>query len=342
MIPELTTTEAWLPLVWGVIIAFGVFMYVLLDGFDLGIGILFPFAAGEDERDQMMASVAPIWDGNETWLVLGGAALLGAFPLAYSTLLSALYLPLSFMLLGLVLRGVAFEFRGHGEASRRIWSIGFAASSMLVAAMQGLVLGRFVLGLTIRDGDYTGGAFGWLTPFGLLCGLAVATGYALLGATWLVMKTEGPIQFVARRWARLLTVAILAFMGAVSLCMPFLDPRVSDRWFAWPNMAILSPVPVLVLAAVYGLWHSLAHNTERWPFLLALGLFLLGYVGLGISLWPNVVPPGVTLWDAASPPGSQLFLLVGTIVMIPIILAYTAYGYWVFRGKVKPGATYHH
>lgn len=329
-----------LTLIWAGIIAFGVFMYVLMDGFDLGIGILFR-SMEERHRDVAMASVAPIWDGNETWLVLGGAGLLAAFPVAYSTVLPALYLPILAMLIALVFRGVAFEFRGKAHRSRFLWDAAFQGGSTLAAFSQGVILGAFVRGISVEDGQYVGGALDWLSPFSLMVGLGVTAGYGLLGAGWLIMKTEGDLQAWSRHVAKRLTLAVVAFMAIVSVWMPLVDASVATKWFTWPNVAWLAPVPILTAIVSLALWRALFYGRDRMPFLMTMALFGLGYFGLAISLWPYVVPPSVTIWDAASPPQSQLFLLVGFVFLIPAILIYTAWSYWVFRGKVRPGEGYH-
>ncbi len=330
-----------LPLIWSGVIAFAVFMYVLMDGFDLGIGILFQSVPTDDERDTMMNSVAPIWDGNETWLVLGGGGLLGVFPLAYATILPALYLPVIIMLVALVFRGVAFEFRFKAMRSKGVWNWAFCLGSLVASFSQGVVLGAFVQGFEVVDRAYAGGPFDWLTPFSILAGLGVTAGYALLGATWLIMKTEGPLQNWAYRISLPLLLTVIGFMAAVSLWVPFLDTEIRERWFAWPNIAYLAPVPLLVAATTFGLYRALMTQRERLPFLLSMVLFLLGYAGLGISLWPNIVPPDISIWDAASPPETQGFMLIGVALMMPFVLGYTAYVYWVFRGKVVPDAGYH-
>jgi cytochrome bd ubiquinol oxidase subunit II len=330
-----------LPLILAGVIGFGVFMYVLMDGFDLGVGILFLAVPGDDDRDAMMNSVAPIWDGNETWLVLGGTALIAAFPLAYAVILPALYLPVLLMLIALIFRGVAFEFRFKARRSRHFWNWAFSLGSILATFAQGVVLGAFVHGFTVEDRQFAGGPLDWLTPFGLATGLAMIAGYALLGSTWLIMKTEGPLQSWAYRITPGLLILVLAFMGLVSLWVPFLDTDIAERWFAWPNLAYLSPVPVLTLLTAFALYRSVQALLEVMPFLLAMTLFVLGYAGLVISLWPNVIPPDISIWEAASPPETQAFLLVGLVVLVPIILAYTAWSYWIFRGKVSDAAGYH-
>jgi cytochrome d ubiquinol oxidase subunit II len=330
-----------LTLIWFAIIAFGVFMYVLLDGFVLGIGVLFTAIHGEDDRDVMMQSVAPIWDGNETWLVLGGAGLFAAFPLAYAVILPALYLPLSAMLLALVFRGVAFELRFKATTHRHRWSVAFYAGSIIATFAQGATLGALVQGITVVDRQFAGGAFDWLSPFSLFSGISVVAGYALLGATWLVMKTEGPLQQRANAAAHKLNVAVLIALAIISAWVPFLSAHIRDRWFSWPNIALLSPAPVFTAVAGFLLWRSLRAHQTFPPFILAMALFFLGYSGLAISIWPNIVPPSITIWAAASPPESQLFLLVGVLFLLPIIIGYTAYSYWIFRGKVGSGAGYH-
>jgi cytochrome d ubiquinol oxidase subunit II len=330
-----------LPLVWALVIAAAVVMYVLLDGFDLGIGILFPLAPSHADRDLMMTSVAPVWDGNETWLVLGGGGLLAAFPLAYGVLMPALYVPIIIMLLALVLRGVAFEFRFKADYSRVLWDGAFSLGSLLAAFMQGVVLGAFVSGFAVNGDQFAGGAFDWLSPFTLMTGCGLVCGYALLGATWLIAKTEGLLQAWSRHLAERSLLAVAFFVALVSLWTPLAEPLVAARWFSWPRLLYLSPVPLVTAALCLGLWHSLRRGREWLPFLCTIGLFLLSFLGLGISLWPYAVPRALTIWQAAAQPQSQLFLLIGVAVLIPIILAYTGYSYWVFRGKVRPGEGYH-
>lgn len=324
-----------LPVLWAGVIIFGVVVYVLADGFDLGIGILYPFAGDERERDRMMNSVAPVWDGNETWLVLGGAGLLAAFPLVYSVVLPAFYLPLVVMLLALVFRGVAFEFRFRSVRRKGLWSGAFFFGSLVATFAQGVVLGGFVRGVPVSDGVFAGGTFDWLVPFPLFVGLALVFGYALLGAGWTILKTDDELQARARRWSALLLPVVLLAMAAVSLWMPLADDRVAERWFGWPNIAFLWPVPVAVLGLSAFHWLSLARGSEVWPYVSAAGLFLLGFFGLGVSLWPYAIPHEVDIWEAAAPASTQIFALVGFVVLIPMILAYSAWSYWVFRGKVR-------
>lgn len=330
-----------LPFIWAALIAFAVLAYVVLDGFDLGIGVLFPLIKGEQNRDLAMNSVAPVWDGNETWLVLGGGGLYAVFPLAYATILPALYAPLIAMLIGLIFRGVSFEFRWRTKRGKFLWDWGFAGGSILAAFAQGIALGALVQGIEVVDRAYAGGWWDWLTPFSLVTGIALVVGYALLGATWLIMKTEGDLQRRARDFAWVSGIATLVLIGVVSLATPFLNPAYLERWFAWPTAVFSAIVPALVLGCAWALYRGLKDRRDIQPFLAALGLFVLCYAGIGISFYPYMVPPSVTIWQAAAPDESLSFLLVGTAVLIPIILAYTAYAYWVFRGKVDPSEGYH-
>ncbi|KFI08349.1 cytochrome d ubiquinol oxidase subunit II [Massilia sp. BSC265] len=328
--------------IWAVIIFFAVFMYVLLDGFDLGIGLLFPFTPKKRDRDTMMNTVAPVWDGNETWLVLGGEGLLAAFPVAYSIILSGLYLPLIFMLIGLVFRGVAFEFRFKAkEHERHLWDKAFIGGSVVATFFQGVALGAFLDGIAVSGRSFAGGPLDWIAPFPLLAGIGVMIAYTLLGSTWLVMKTEGDLQARMVQVARPCALLLLAAIVIVSIWTPWRDPAVAERWFSFPNIVFLAPVPVLVLVFIVLLLRSLKRDPHRVPFVAALALIFLGYSGMAISIWPHIVPPAISIWEAASPPSSQLFALVGTLFILPIILMYTAWSYWVFRGKVKADAGYH-
>ncbi|MEZ5670071.1 MAG: cytochrome d ubiquinol oxidase subunit II [Alphaproteobacteria bacterium] len=333
--------ESELALIWALLIAFAVFAYVCLDGFDLGVGILFPFVRDRAARDRMINTVAPVWDGNETWLVLGGGGLYAAFPLAYSILMPALYAPLIAMLLGLVFRGVALEFRFRSRRRRGWWDFAFFAGSLSAALCQGLALGAVVQGISVSGRAYAGGWFDWLTPFSLLTAASVAIGYALLGTTWLIWKTEGALQDRMFRYALPLAAAMLAAIGAVSLWTPFIDPEIERRWFSWSTLVFVWPVPALVLAVGFGFVLAVLARREALPYLLTLAWFLLSYVGLGISLFPSIVPPDVTIYQAAAPDDSLGFLLVGAGIMLPIILGYTGYAYWVFRGKVTGQEGYH-
>ncbi len=331
----------WLPVVWAAILGVGVVMYVLLDGFDLGIGILFLTGAGEEERDRMMNSVAPYWDGNETWLVLGGAGLLVAFPLAYGIIMPALYLPLIVMLLALVFRGVAFEFRFVSKPDNGRWDRAFAIGSTVATFCQGLVLGGFLQGIKVTDRQFSGGSFEWLTPFAVLCGLGLIAGYALLGAGWLMVKTDGALAARARRQAGAALVITLGFIIAVSVWTPLAFARIEERWFGGDRLLYLWPVPFATAAVALIAWAGIRKGSGVQTFLSSMTLFLLCFLGLGISTFPHLVPPGVTIWDAAAVPESQIFSLIGVLLFLPLVLAYTAFVYWTFRGKVGEGAGYH-
>ncbi len=329
-----------LTLIWVVIIGVGIFMYVLMDGFDLGVGILFPLAPDDLSRDRMMNSVAPIWDGNETWLILAGAGLLAAFPLVYAVFLPALYIGIFLLVAGLIFRGIAFEFRfKSSDRSRRWWDRSFSIGSTVASFAQGAVVGAYLQGFEVVDFQYAGGAFDWLTPFTVMTGFGVVTGYALLGATWTVMKTDGHTQDWAFRISERLLIAVFAFFLLVSLWTPLSKDFVQQRWL--DGVAWLWIFPVATLAASLWVWRAIRERRDVVPFVGSMLLFGLFYLGLLISMWPYAVPPDYTFWDAASAPGSQLFLLLGMLFLIPIILLYTAFNYWVFRGKVRDGAGYH-
>lgn len=327
--------------IWAVIILIGIMLYVIADGFDLGVGLLFPFVSSDDDRDRMMASVAPIWDGNETWLVMGGAALMAAFPLAYAVVLSALYLPIVFMLIGLILRGVAFEARAKSsDKSRHLWDKAFFGGSLLASLSQGVILGAYMSGIEMANGQFAGGAWDWVSPFALFCGVALTAAYALLGSTWLIMKTDDTLQNIMRRLTKPLVWMLLLFMLVISVWTPLAHEAIAERWFSTPNLFWLAPLPILTLVACILLLRSVAHG-ESAPFVMTLLVMMLGFVGLGISLWPNVIPPSVSIWEASSPASSQGFALVGALVTIPIILMYSAWSYYVFRGKVSAEDAYH-
>lgn len=323
-----------LTVIWAFIIAFAVFMYVVMDGFDLGIGILFPRFAVGPERDQAMNSIAPVWDGNETWLVLGGGGLLAAFPLAYGLVLTATYPLIIAMLLGLIFRGVAFEFRWRDPAHRPVWDASFTLGSIVAAMAQGMILGAILQGVRVEGQAYAGGWLDWLTPFTLLTGFGVLAGYALLGATWLVWKLEGDAQAHARRMALVAGFATLLAIAAVSAWTPFLQNDYWRRWFDMPGVLATAQVPLLTAIIAVLFLRALRRGGERAPFLLALALFALCFAGLGISLFPYIVPQSISIWDAAAPESSQIFMLIGVAIIMPVILAYTGWAYWVFRGKV--------
>jgi cytochrome d ubiquinol oxidase subunit II len=326
----------------GAVVALGVAIYVLLDGVDLGVGALVLFAREDEERDVMVNSSAPFWDGNETWLILGGALLFAAFPLAYSTLLPALYVPVVVMLFALIFRGVAFEFRFKARRARRLWDVAFAGGSVLAGFAQGVMLGAFIKGFEIRDFAFAGGPMDWFSAFGLLTGAAMVGGYALLGGAWLIWKTDGAAAALGRRGARIALPAVLASMALVSLLTPFHQPAVFERWFSFPNIFLLSPLPLTTGLVALLLWRTLADGrSETRPLALAVGLFLMGYAGLAATLWPYVVPRVYTLWDAASAPDSQKLMAWAVTIILPVILAYTIYAYWIFRGKTARGGGYH-
>lgn len=322
-----------LTVIWACFIGFAILAYVVMDGFDLGIGILFPGLGVGPERDQAMNSIAPVWDGNETWLVFGGGGLMAMFPLAYAIILPATYPLMIAMLLGLIFRGVAFEFRWRDARHRALWDLAFTTGSFVAAMSQGMILGAILQGIEVKDGAYAGGWLDWLSAFSLLTGVAVVLGYGLLGATWLVWKTEGSGQAHARRMARRFGVGTLAALLAVSLATPFLSIQYWQHWFEFPRILFTLPVPILVALSAFVFFRSLTRYDEKLPFLMALILFLLAFAGLGISIFPYAVPQAVTIWEAAAPHESQAFLLAGAVFIVPLILAYTGWAYWVFRGK---------
>ncbi len=336
----MTATFDFVP-VWTLILGAGIFFYVLLDGFDLGVGMLYGLAPDLHSRNMTMNAIAPIWDGNETWLVLGGLALLAAFPLAFAIIIPALYFPILIMLLALVFRGVAFEFRYRDVAHKTFWDHGFCYGSTIATAAQGVMLGAFIQGFKIDGRHFAGSSFDFLTPFSILTGVALIFGYGLLGAGWLILKTEGEIQARARRHGRVCLIGVLAAIAAVSIWTPMMDADVARRWFAWPNILFLSPVPIATALVAYAAWRSLAGNSQAGTFISAIGLFALSFVGIAISLWPMIVPHRYTLWEAASSGATQAFLLVGTLFLLPVILVYTGWSYWVFRGKVRADIGYH-
>ncbi len=336
----MTPTLSLVP-IWTAILALSVFFYVALDGFDLGVGLLYNFAPDRKARDQIMNSIAPIWDGNETWLILGSLGLLAAFPVAFAIIIPAVYFPILLMLLSLIFRGVAFEFRYRDAASRTFWDHGFAVGSAIAAFAQGVVLGAFIQGFQVEGRQFTGGSFDCFTPFSIFTGLALTFGYALLGAGWLVIKTEGTLQDWARSLGRRCLVGVMLAIAIVSLWTPFIDGHIAARWFSWPNIAMLAPVPLITAVLIWFGWRSLNNRSEYAPFLAGLGLFLMSYLGIAISLWPMIVPRHFTLNEAAASESTQAFLLVGTLALLPVILLYTGWSYWVFRGKVHSDIGYH-
>lgn len=337
----MTPLETLLPVVWVGIIGLAVTLYVILDGFDLGMGILFPTVREEGMRDQMMNSVAPFWDGNETWLVLGGGALWIGFPLAFGIVMPALYEPVTILLLALIFRGVAFEFRWVAKPDHRAWDWAFIGGSVAAAFAQGLVLGGVVQGITVADGRFAGGSLDWATPFALMCGFGLVAGYAMLGAGWLMMRTEGPVAAHARRLAPGLLVLLAAFVVAVSVWTPLMSDRIAARWFSFPNVALLWPFPVATLALFALVWRAIRRGGDTVPFFGTVGIFLLCLAGLAVSSFPYIVPPALTIWQAAASPASQVFALIGVLLLLPVILGYTVFVYWTFRGKLKAGEGYH-
>ncbi len=331
-----------LPLIWAGIIAFAVMAYVVMDGFDLGIGIIFPRLPRGSERDQAMASIAPYWDGNETWLVMGGGGMLAVFPVAYAVLLPATYPLIIAMLLGLIFRGVAFEFRASDKRHEQHWDLAFMAGSTVAAMAQGMILGAILQGISIENNAYAGGSLDWLTPYSVLTGLGVVLGYALTGACWLIWRTEGPLQRRARRMARPLTLCVLGAMAVVSIATLFISGDYWARWLTFPRILFCAPVPILAALAGWRLINGIDRAADHVPYFMALALFLLGFLGLGISLFPHILPPSLTIWKAAAPEASLRFLLIGAVVIVPVILAYTGWAYWVFRGKTVTGSEGYH
>ncbi|MFZ0219009.1 MAG: cytochrome d ubiquinol oxidase subunit II [Candidatus Aquirickettsiella sp.] len=321
-------------LTWATIISLIIMMYVLLDGFDLGVGILFPWIKQSDYRDIMMSTIVPVWDGNETWLVFGAAALYAAFPIAYGILLPTIYMPIMILLIALIFRGVAFEFRFKAHKSQFVWDIAFAAGSILAAFIQGIILGTFVTGYGSHL-PLSHAAYHWLTPFTIFTGVAVVCGYALLGATWLIIKTEGELQVRMFKAAKVLLAMVAFFLVSVSIWTPIVEPQVMHRWFSLPNFYYLSPLPILTILIVFYNFYCLYKQKERLPFILTIGLFVFSYTGFCISAWPYIIPHALPVWEAAAPPSTLKFILVGAAVILPILLIYTVYSYHVFRGKVK-------
>lgn len=332
-------TETLLPYLACFLLGFVIMMYVLLDGFDLGVGILFPWVNNRCHRDVMMNTIAPVWDGNQTWLVLGGALLYGCFPIVFSTLLPIFYIPIMTMSIALVFRGVAFEFRFKANQSKVLWSFVFGISSTIAAFCQGVILGTFVHGMAtpgpILPHD-------WFTPFSLFAGVGVVTGYALLGSTWCVLKTEGAIQHLMKKTSSYLLWALLFMMTVVSIWTPLSGSYYAERWLHYPEILYLSPLPILSLAAIITAWRSLNnHRHEALPFSCVISVFLLSFAGFFYSVWPYMVPNQYTIAEAGSDAVSLKFVLVGAMICVPMLSAYTAYGYYIFRGKVSKDAFYH-
>ena len=331
-----------LSVIWFGIIIFATLMYIVMDGFDLGIGIIMPLIKDKKQRDTMVNSVAPFWDGNETWLVMGGAALFGAFPLAYTIILDALAIPLTIMLIALIFRGVAFEFRFKSLPSHvQFWDRAFIIGSIIATLCQGMVVGAVIDGFQVSERRFIGEAIDWLTPFSIFCGFGLVAAYALLGNTWLIMKTEGALQRHLYKIAPFTLVTLLCIIIIVSVWTAFGHEVIASRWFSTPNIYYFLPVPFLTVLFCHLSMVAIAKKQSVSPFLYALGIIILGFTGLGISIWPNIVPPSISIWQAAAPPQSQGFMLVGTLFILPIMLMYTFWNYYVFNGKVIEGESYH-
>jgi cytochrome d ubiquinol oxidase subunit II len=315
---------------WVLLLAVSILLYVLLDGADLGIGMLFGLAQGEANRRVMLKAVSPIWDGNETWLVVSGVILWGAFPLVYATLLSAFYLPFLLMLAGLILRGVAFEFRDKTQRLRWIWDLSFAGGSLIASFMQGTTVGALVEGLRVTNGQYSGGDFGWLTPFAALCGIGLCLGYALLGAGWLVRKCDAEVRDKARHQIRILAVAILVFLVVVYALAEHLP--ILHRWIDRPYLCVF---PAIGAIAAIALALNIVSHDDRWPFYMVAVIFVSAFGTLALSFWPYMVPFVVTVDEAAAPQSSLAFMFWGGVVVFPMMLLYTVVSYSVFRGKVR-------
>lgn len=328
-----------LPFIFAALLGFIILMYVILDGFDLGIGILFPFTASESERDQMMNSVAPVWDGNETWLVFGGAMLYGAFPMVYGLLLPILYMPIMLMLIALIFRGVSFEFRFKAQRSKPIWNWSFSISSIAATFFQGVILGAFVQGFSIDETSMIINNPDWLTPFSLCTGVALICGYALLGATWMIIKSSGRLQRKMTHQAKGLLVLVSLFLMFVSIWTPLHSTEIFQRWYQFPNVLFLAPLPLTAMVAIYLTWQNLNSGHEYKPFIYSIVIFLCSYIGIAISTYPYLIPHKISFWEAAAPDSTLKFILVGVVIMLPLLLAYTLYAYYLFRGKT--GENYH-
>lgn len=327
-------------LIWAALIAIAVFGYVVLDGFDLGVGILFP-VLDENEKDTAMNSIAPIWDGNETWLVLGGGGLFAVFPLAYAIIMSAMYAPIITMLIALIFRGVAFEYRYRTKTNRHWWDLSFFGGSLVAALSQGIILGALLQGVNVVERQFAGGSLDWLSPFSLFCGFAVVVGYTLLGACWLLIKTSGPIEEKLTSKSRVLAFLFFLSIAIVSVWLPLISPAVAERWFSFPNSAIFFLIPFISAVSAFFVLKKLGQEKPLGAYAWTLIIYLMAFIGFAVSIYPYLVPRAITLWEAAGPDNSLLFLLVGTVFLLPIIIIYTAYSYWVFRGKVSADEGYH-
>ncbi len=317
---------------WVVVLAISVLLYVLLDGFDLGVGILFGMTGDKERRSVMLTAISPVWDGNETWLIVIGVILWGAFPAVYATLFSAFYLPLVLMLAGLILRGVAFEFRARARRSRWVWDIAFAGGSLVATFIQGMTVGALVEGLPIANGRYAGGDFGWLSPFALLCGIGLCLGYALLGACWLVKKCEGETREEAYRLIPRLAVGLVIFLLVVFVYALAAHLEVMDRWLQRPYLLMF---PVVGAIAVVRLAHGVLWRRDGVPFAMVGLTFMAAFGTLAVSFWPYMIPFSITIEQAAAPHASLAFMFWGEgLFVFPLMLVYAAVNYSVFRGKV--------
>jgi cytochrome d ubiquinol oxidase subunit II len=324
---------------WTVALGLSILLYVTLDGFDLGVGMLFPFAPGEAARRHMLSAISPVWDGNETWLVIAGTVLFGAFSAVYALLLSALYLPLIVMLAALIFRGVAFEFRYKSVRFRWLWDAGFAGGSLIAGFVQGAAVGALVRGLPIRDGVYVGGPLSWLSPFALLCGVGLCLGYSMLGAGWLTYKTAADVQAFAFRSLPRLLIAVLVFLILAFILATALDLRVMHRWSDEPFLIVF---PAVGLLACIGMYRAARRHQALVPFLCGLLIFAAAFSTLAASFYPYMIPYSMRIDQAVSPPASLSFLFWGAgIFVFPLTLIYTAVVYFVFKGKVDTDAEYH-
>jgi cytochrome d ubiquinol oxidase subunit II len=324
---------------WVAVLAISILLYVLLDGFDLGVGMLFGTTSDETRRAAMLSAVSPVWDGNETWLIVTGVILWGAFPPVYATLLSAFYLPLLLMLAGLILRGVAFEFRARAEGSRPVWDIAFTGGSFVATFIQGMTVGALVEGLPIVNGEYAGGDFGWLSPFAVLCGIGLCLGYALLGACWLVKKCEGETREAAYRLIPYLAIGLLIFLIVVFGYALAVNLRVMGRWIERPYLLVF---PAIGAVAAIVLAHSVQHRRDGAPFYMVTLIFAMAFGTLAISFWPYMIPFSITVDDAAAPHASLAFMFWGEgLFVFPLMLLYAVINYSVFRGKVRPTAEHY-
>jgi cytochrome d ubiquinol oxidase subunit II len=328
--------HAFLASIWYVLLGLILMLYVITDGFDLGVGILALLERNEGRRAEMMAGISGVWDANETWLVLFGGALFGAFPVVYAVALHALYVPVSAMIFGLILRGVAFEFRAQAR-DKRIWTLAFGGGSLLAALAQGYALGGVISGLPVVDSEFSGGMWSWLSPFSTVVAVGVAAGYALLGATYLIIKTRFGLQAISRKHSRYAAWIMLSAAAFVTIATPLSYDYMAQRWFTLPDVVYLAILPVVGLGAYMKLMRALARGYEYSPFLWSLVIFIASFVGLAASLYPYLVPPVMTLATTASSSTTLVFMLVGIGMLIPVMLVYNGYQYLVFRGKISQG-----